>query len=120
MTDYPATVASIYDGDTLRAHVRVWPGLTVETSVRVRGIDTPELRGKCEAERELARTARDIARRWADDVGRVVVLRDVKRGKYAGRVVAHVLADDESLAGVLLRAGVAREYDGGKREGWCD
>ena len=120
MTDYPATVTSVYDGDTLRADVRVWPGATLDTGVRIRGIDTPELRGKCEAEKELARQAREIARQWVKDAGRVVVLRNVKRGKYAGRVVADVVSSDESLADVLLRNGVARRYGGGKREGWCD
>ncbi len=30
------------------------------------------------------------------------------------------LADGRSLAGLLITEGLGREYDGGRREGWCD
>ena len=41
-------------------------------------------------------------------------------GKYAGRVVADVtLEDGRSLADILITADLARPYDGGTREGWC-
>ena len=36
---YPAEVIRIIDGDTFEARVRVWPGLDVDTKVRLRGID---------------------------------------------------------------------------------
>src|SRR5690348_503028 len=36
---YPAEVLRVIDGDTFAARVRVWPGLDVETKVRLRGID---------------------------------------------------------------------------------
>jgi endonuclease YncB( thermonuclease family) len=35
---YPAEVLRIIDGDTFEARVRVWPGLDVDTKVRLRGI----------------------------------------------------------------------------------
>lgn len=50
----PATVVSVYDGDTFTVEARPWPGMTLRTSVRVRGVDTPEIRGKCQAEKDLA------------------------------------------------------------------
>ena len=45
----------------------------------------------------------------------------VHYGKYAGRIVARtqVGGGGETLAALLLGAGLAREYDGGKRAGWC-
>ena len=43
-----------YDGDTLTVDAEPWPGLTARTSVRVDGIDTPEIRGRCPAEKALA------------------------------------------------------------------
>ena len=42
---YPAEVVRIIDGDTFEARVRVWPGLDVDTHVRLRGIDAARYRG---------------------------------------------------------------------------
>ncbi len=49
-----------YDGDTLTVDAEPEPGLTARTSVRVDGIDTPEIRGGCPAEKALALQARDF------------------------------------------------------------
>ena len=43
------TVQRVIDGDTLVVEVPVWLGLAVTTSVRLKGIDTPELRGRLPA-----------------------------------------------------------------------
>ncbi len=45
---YRADVVSVYDGDTFTADIHVFPGLTYRRAVRVAGIDTPEIRGKCD------------------------------------------------------------------------
>jgi micrococcal nuclease len=41
------------------------------------------------------------------------------RGKYF-RILADVYVDGENLTDLLISAGHARPYDGGKREGWCE
>ena len=112
-----ADVVSIYDGDTLTVDAHPWPQVTIRVSVRVDGVDTPELRGQCGAEKAQAIAARDFVR---ETVGSHVTLSDVRLGKYAGRVVAVVFLEDGlSLADVLIAAGLGRHYEGGKREGWC-
>ena len=61
--------------------------------------------------------ARDFVRQ---KIGKKVMLFNVKKGKYAGRVVARVqLTDGNDLTTLLVEAGHARPYDGGKRKGWC-
>ncbi len=113
----PADVISVYDGDTFKAQAYPWPGMTMAVSIRVNGIDTPEIRGKCDAEKQAAIVARDYVR---DVLGESVILKNVKRGKYAGRVVADVyLTDGRSLTELLIASGLGRPYDGGKRSGWC-
>jgi len=57
-----ATVVSVDDGDTLTVNAYPWPGMTIRTAVRVNGVDTPEIRGLCDAEKELAKRARDYVR----------------------------------------------------------
>ncbi len=114
-----ATVINIHDGDTMTVNAHYpWPGMTIRTAVRVNGIDTPEMRGLCDAETELAKRARDYVRAT---VGDHVQLTNITLGKYAGRIIADVaLADGRSLAALVIAEGLGREYDGGRREGWCD
>lgn len=52
-------VRTIYDGDTFRANIDGWPSVVAESMpIRTKGIDTPELRGKCQAEKEAAKAAK--------------------------------------------------------------
>ena len=113
-----ARVMDVVDGDTVIVRARIWLGQEVETRVRLRGVDAPEIRGRCAAERQLAVRARDFARAKLGDGS--VVLTDVQYGKFAGRVVARIrAADGEDLAAALIEAGLGRPYSGGRRESWC-
>ncbi len=56
-----ADVVSVYDGDTPTVDAHPWPQITVRTSVRVDGIDAPEIRGKCDSEKAMARES-ELAR----------------------------------------------------------
>jgi len=113
-----AKVVKVYDGDTFTVEAYPWPGITANASVRVDGVDTPEIRGKCEAEKQKAIQAREFVKGLI--LGELVFLEHVKHGKYAGRVVADVkLEDGDSLADKIISQGLGREYHGGKREGWC-
>ncbi len=52
-----------YDDDTSTFTLPgVHPFFGEKISVRIRGIDTPEIRGKCEAEKRKAKAARDYLR----------------------------------------------------------
>ncbi len=83
---HPADVLRVIDGDTFEARVHVWPGLDITTKIRLRGIDAPELKARCPAERAMAEAARDaLAGMLAEgEVGISAVTPD----KYGGRVVA--------------------------------
>ena len=87
-------------------------------SVRIRGVDTPEIRGKCEAEKEGAVAARDFLRELLARAARIDLV-DVKRGKYF-RIVATVRADGVDMAAALIENGLGRPYGGGKRAEWCN
>ncbi len=107
-----------YDGDTLYITM---PGLPPELSemlVRISGVDTPELRGKCEAEKTLAIQARDYVVRSLKEA-RSVSFCNPEWGKYGKRVAAEVILDGKSLAMALIVRGFGRPYDDGRRQGWC-
>lgn len=115
---YPARVERVIDGDSLAVRVEVWLGLEVATVVRLRGIDAPELAGRCPDERRRAASAREALAALV--AGGAISLAGVETDKYGGRVVADV-ADGSGrlLAAALVDAGLARPYDGGRRGGWC-
>lgn len=114
-----AQVIEVKDGDTLDVTAMVWLGQTLTTAVRVGGIDTPENRGKCAAEKAKARAATDFLRALVADGH--ITLTNIQYGKYAGRVVADVsTSDGTDVSQRLIDAGHARAYHGGKRQGWCD
>ena len=113
-----ATYVSCYDGDTCRFDVQVWPGVTIHTAVRLREIDTPEIRGKCDAEKASATAARDFMVK-ALTRGTSVQLFNISPDKYGERVVADVVIDGVNATDLLLGADLGIPYDGGIRTGWC-
>jgi endonuclease YncB( thermonuclease family) len=116
---HPADVLRVIDGDTFEARVHVWPGLDITTKVRLRGIDAPELKARCPAERSMAEAARGALRDMLAEGA--IRVSGVTLDKYGGRVVADTAT--RSIANVsaeLLAKGHARSYAGGRRRGWCD
>lgn len=113
-----AEVLRVIDGDLLVVRARIWLGQTVETHVRLAGIDTPELRGKCAEEREKAEAARAALITFLGD-GKVA-LSEIEADKFGGRVRARLAsATHRDVAEAMIAKGHARAYDGGARAGWC-
>lgn len=111
-------VEKVLDGDTFVGVAHVWPGHSVRVSVRIRGIDAPELKSRCAAERGAAETARRALEQLLAEAP--VEISNIGGGKYYGRVLADVsVGDGRPAARVLLERGLARPYRGGKRGGWC-
>lgn len=87
---YVAEIVRIIDGDTVAVSVALWPGLRADYSVRVRGIDAPEiLRPDCEEERAWGEQARAQAERLYPP-GQEVRLHNVSYDAFSGRVVADI------------------------------
>ena len=119
---YEAKFVRAVDGDTFEARMRVWFGQEIDTLVRVRGIDAPELKAKCAREARLAAEARDLL---ADFLAAGPIrLRDVAADKYFGRIVASVEIgasehETDDVALLMTASNLARPYDGRKRAPWC-
>lgn len=115
--------AYAYDGDTIYIRMPGLPSVIANMSVRVGGVDTPEIRGQCEAEKRQAMQARERVRILLDHAIQSnisVQFCDPKWGRYGGRVVAWVAIGDVWLHDILINEGLARSYDGGMRESWCE
>jgi endonuclease YncB( thermonuclease family) len=112
-------VTSIYDGDTFRVNIAGWPDIAGHhVPVRVFGIDTPEMKGKCPAEKEGAQKAKQFTVEKLRS-GKKIELRNLRRDKYF-RLLSEVYIDNNSLAEMLIKAGLAIPYDGTTKKSWCN
>lgn len=119
---YDAVITRVVDGDTVGIQATWLPApLKPELSIRVYGVDTPEKghRAQCagEAARGEAATAFTKAQINAA-TKRQIVLMDWD--KYGGRVLGDVLLNGQSLRGMLIANGFAREYYGEAKTSWCN
>ena len=109
-----------YDGDTITFNLpKLHPIIGEKISIRVNGIDTPEIRGKCEKEKYDAKQAKEMVADILKDAEQIV-LKNMERGRYF-RIAADVIVDGEDLGDMLVEAGMAIRYDGGKKnKNWCE
>ena len=109
-----------YDGDTITFNLpKLHPIIGKKISIRINGIDTPEIKGGCEKEKYDALQAQQMVAEILKDAEQIT-LKNMKRGKYF-RIVADVIVDGENLGNMLIEAGVAIKYSGKKKtHQWCE
>jgi micrococcal nuclease len=104
----------VVDGDTLKLNDR---------SIRIVGIDAPEVRAQCPAEALGAERATAVLQRWVNAAPFELVPRlDSPTDKYGRELMTArrtVRGRTETAAEVMVEAGVARPYMGEARAGWC-
>lgn len=111
-----AEVLRVVDGDTFDARIQISPGYSVETKIRMMGIDTPERSSLCAKERDMAEQARALLERT---LTKTVLLKKIKDEKY-GRALAEVfLPNGTDVSKKMLESPLVRPYQGKKRLPWC-
>ena len=125
-------IVEVYDGDTIKTDLS-WrlPEPLNKVSIRIAGIDTPELpaksyaitgklgRAKCTKEAELALKAKN---RLIEILGthKRMKITNFKWGRNGGRIVADVFIDGKNVGNILINEGFAVEYKGyGPKYDWC-
>lgn len=125
-------IVEVYDGDTIKTDLS-WrmPYPLNKISIRIDGIDTPEMpaksyattgklgRSHCIKEAELALAAKA---RLVELIGTNTKMKvyNFKYGKWAGRIVADVKIGGIDIAKTLIKEGFAVEYYGsGPKQDWC-
>jgi len=108
-------VIKVYDGDTITIASKLPydESPVYRFSVRLLGIDTPEIKGSTPKEKELAKKARDALS--SKILGKIVYLNDVGTEKY-GRLLATVYYEDLNLNRWMLDNRFAVPYDGGTKQ----
>lgn len=113
-------VVKNYDGDTLTVNIPDVPALIGKNiSVRVLGIDTPEVKTKNSCEKQAGRMAKNLVSSTLRGA-KNIELHNVQRDKYF-RILADVIIDGKSLKEVLIKNKLATAYDGGTKKSvdWC-
>ena len=112
-------ITGVVDGDTLRAEMVGAPNPLNRVSIRVSGIDTPEMRGDCLAEKEKAREAKKFLNNKFLNTNSIT-FGTLDWDKYGGRILADVYFDGVAVSKIMIDAGYATPYHGGKKESiWC-
>lgn len=109
-----------YDGDTITFNIKSVPPIIGEKiSVRVFGIDTPEVKSRNKCEKDKARNAQKLVAHLLKNAKRID-LENVKRDKYF-RILADVKFDEKLLSEILLKNNLAYVYHGDKKPktDWC-
>ena len=108
-------VIKCYDGDTITiaSYLPYKNSELYKFSVRINGIDCPEIKSKCVSEKECAQ----IAKKCVEDkiLHKMVRLENVSLEKY-GRILADVYIDKVSMGDYLVEQRLAVKYEGGTKK----
>jgi endonuclease YncB( thermonuclease family) len=104
------TAFIVVDGHTVKSPAGV--------TYRLLGFDTPEtFRAKCPDELERGQKAKARLEELIGS-GEARVIESGKRDRY-GRMLAKLTIDGRDVAGMMIGEGLARAYNGERRQGWC-
>jgi len=108
-------VIKVYDGDTITVAAKMpyKDSPMYRFSVRLNGIDCPEIKGKTEEEKIAAKKAQQALEELI--LHKMVILKNVDTEKY-GRLLADVYLQDLHLNQYMLDNKYAVPYDGGTKK----
>jgi endonuclease YncB( thermonuclease family) len=107
-------VIKVYDGDTITICGRFYNDSPLyRFSIRLRGIDSPEIKGKTEEEKMSAIKSREALSHLI--LGKIVTIQNPDCEKY-GRILADVYFNDIHVNQWLINNHYAIPYNGGKKE----
>ena len=106
-------VVKVYDGDTITiATALPYSTFYYRFHIRPAGIDSPEIKGKTEKEKTLAKKSKDELHNLI--FNKQITLKNVSIEKY-GRLLADVYLDNLNVNKWLLDNNLAVPYDGGNK-----
>jgi len=104
-------VVKVYDGDTITIAVKLYNDI-YRFSVRLNGIDTPEMKSKNENVKLRAQRAKTAMHNLV--MGKIVYLKNVDYDKY-GRILADIYVGNIHVNQYMIDNGHAIHYNGGHK-----
>ncbi len=120
---YDVKIISVYDGDTFKVSLPCQIPIFCESiSVRVKNIDTPELKTKNKCEKLAAKKAKKLTKEFLSEGN--IILKNCERDKYFRLLceVKQISDKEKDLSVLLLKNNLAYRYFGGTKQetNWCD
>ncbi|MFZ9376489.1 MAG: thermonuclease family protein [Candidatus Fonsibacter ubiquis] len=115
---YPAVVERVKDGDTieLKTDTNLYD---LKFSVRIYGIDPPELKSNFLCEKKMAQKSKEYIESLLPE-GTKIYLKNPKHDKFGGRILADIKIKDNLISELLIKKKLAIEYFGEKKTHvWC-
>lgn len=116
--EYKVHVKKVLDGDTFQIE---WPGLPKELSIisiRIKGIDTPEIHTRCDLEKQRGLHAKQELINLIQN--NQVSIYNCEWDKFGGRWDCDVKTDKGDVASNFINNGLAIPYHGEKKVyNWC-
>ncbi len=114
-----AVFVGVKDTRTIWVNLPEYPALIGERiPVRINGINTPSLKGKCKKETQLAANAKSFMTKVFQEA-ELIDLESITRGTYF-HLVANVLVNDENFVIQLIEKGYAVKTSNNKKaHNWC-
>jgi|TARA_R110000787_G_scaffold336_10_gene1343 micrococcal nuclease len=103
---YPAHIDSIYDGDTVTATIDLGFDLNYVQSIRLLGINAPEVRG---VDKINGLASRDHLRSILMGKDVTILVPKKERGKY-GRILGDIILDGKNINDSMVESGFAETY----------
>ncbi len=108
------SIASVYDGDTFKINLNCSLAVYCEkVPVRVLGVDTAEIKGQTEREKEMAQQAKAFTKKFLEKGP--VSLSNCGRDKYFRLLCDVTNGEGKNLAKELIKAKLGYEYWGGTK-----
>lgn len=106
---YKMRLIRVIDGDTVEAEIDLGFHLSIRTSIRVYGVNCPEMKG---ATKEAGKAAKDFTAHWMtqDYEYRVKTEKPDKYGRCLGCIMRYRNHEVEILGCTLIENGLAVEY----------
>lgn len=107
---YELITYRVIDGDSIEVTLDLGFNTYKQSSLRVMGINTPEVRTSNELEKEVGKLVAQFVLNQLQD--KDLLCQYIKMDKYGGRFNGHLYIDGVSLSDILLDRGYAKPYDG--------
>ena len=111
MYEYKAKLLRVIDGDTIDCVIDLGFNVRLKERVRLKGIDTPEVRTKDLDEKAKGLAAKNRVIEIFRGAGEFTIVTEIHKGKY-GRILGTIMLPDRkvSLNQMLLDEGHAEVY----------
>ena len=109
----------VIDGDTAIFQLYFFNN-SIESSVRFKGFDTPELKGKCKKEIIYANKAKYKLTKLLNTAQKIT-LTNLTKQPYDTRIIADAFVDGKSVKKIMLNDSniLAKKYKRGFKINWC-